>query len=501
MVADTLGMKDLRQWLCWRFEERDGKPTKVPYDPSTGEKAESTNPKTWTSYEKAVSECKKHGYDGLGFVFTPEDDLCGVDLDKCLDPETGELEGWAQKIIGELDSYTEISPSGTGVHILVRGVLPAGRNRKGRFEAYDRGRYFTVTGKHLPGSPQTIESRQEALQSIVKRMFAEQSTNGHAKPVAPTELVDNGLSDSKVIQKALAASNGERFSRLWNGDTQEYGSHSEADLALCGMLAFWTGGDATRMDTLFRQSALYREKWDRNDYRNKTIAEALNGKTEFYEAPRRVKLADGTERKVEEKEERRNQADRLIGYALEDVQELFVDQHGAPHALIDGEPVPLTSRCYSWLRRLMWEAEGRSVSGEYLKMAAGTLSAHAEFSEEVRERFEVREPSEKDRRVFREVPTASVYSNDAPRTKLVVEHPIVPGCAGVEVPDYPRELRVCSQRAGRRLQVLAVDCPRLLLPHETPEPRAAARVERDGLTGNEGVRSAMLVGEEALDVI
>src|SRR5215218_208148 len=95
------------------------------------------------------------------------------------------------------------------------------------------------------------------------------------------------------------------------------------------------------------------------------------------------------ERKVrsedkEEKEERRNQADRLIGYALEDVQGLFVDQHSAPHALIGGEPVPLTSRCYSWLRRLMWEQEGRSVSGEYLKMAAGTLSAQAEFSGEVR---------------------------------------------------------------------------------------------------------------------
>jgi len=89
--------------------------------------------------------------------------------------------------------------------------------------------------------------------------------------------------------------------------------------------------------------------------------------------------------KTEEKEERRNQADRLIGYALEDVQELFVDQHGAPHTLIADEPVPLTSRCYSWLRQLMWEEEGRSVSGEYLKMAAGTLSAHAEFSSESRE--------------------------------------------------------------------------------------------------------------------
>jgi hypothetical protein len=100
----------------------------------------------------------------------------------------------------------------------------------------------------------------------------------------------------------------------------------------------------------------------------------------------------GWERKAraetsEEKEERRNQADRLIGYALDDVQELFVDQHGVPHALIDGDPVPLTSRCYSWLRRLMWEEEGRSVSGEYLKMAAGTLSAHAEFSGEARELY------------------------------------------------------------------------------------------------------------------
>jgi hypothetical protein len=90
---------------------------------------------------------------------------------------------------------------------------------------------------------------------------------------------------------------------------------------------------------------------------------------------------------TQEKEDRRNQADRLIGYALEDVQELFVDQHGASHALIAGEPVPLTSRCYSWLRRLMWEEEGRSVSGEYLKMAAGTLSAHAEFSGEVRDLY------------------------------------------------------------------------------------------------------------------
>src|SRR5215210_599109 len=380
MVADTLNMRGLRQWLCWRSEEREGKPTKIPYSPITGGRASSTSPETWAGYEEAVRACKEEGYTGVGFVFTPEDDLCGVDLDGCLDPLTEEIEPWAWTIIEELDSYTEISPSGKGVHILVRAALPEGRNRKGRFEAYDRGRYFTVTGRHLAGSPQRIENRQEELRCVIRRVFGEENTNGHTMPVAVHEPVANGLSDEEVIQKALAASNSERFSRLWNGDTSGYGSHSEADLALCGMLAFWTGGDATRIDTLFRESGLYRDKWERKDYRNRTIMEALSGKTEFYKAPRSVKHADDTEHKTEDKEERRNQADRLIGYALEDVQDLFVDQHGAPHALIDGEPVPLTSRCYSWLRRLMWEEEGRSVSGEYLKMVAGTLSAHAEFS-------------------------------------------------------------------------------------------------------------------------
>src|SRR5918995_779665 len=353
MVADTLDLRDLRQWLCWRSEDRDGKPKKFPSSPATGKKADRTVPETWTGYQEAVKACNEKGYGGIGFVFTSEDDLCGVDLDKCLDPETGEIEPWAWAIIKELDSYSEISPSGTGVHVLVRATLP--------------------------------EGRQEELQSVVRRVFGEGSANGHTKPVAVPEQPDNGLSDDEVVRKALSASNGARFSRLWAGDTSGYGSHSEADLGLCGMLAFWTGGDATRIDTLFRQSGLYRRKWDRNDYRNSTIAEALSGKTEFYKAPRRVKLADGTERTSEEKEERRNQADRLIGYALEDVQELFVDQHGAPHGLIEGEPVPLTSRCYSWLRRLMWEEEGRSVSGEYLKMATGTLSAHAEYSGESRE--------------------------------------------------------------------------------------------------------------------
>src|SRR5918995_6778818 len=387
MVADTLDLRDLRQWLCWRSEDRDGKPTKVPYSPATGKKADRTVPETWTGYQEAVKACNEKGYGGIGFVFTSEDDLCGVDLDKCLDPETGEIEPWAWAIIEELNSYTEISPSGTGVHILVRAALPKGRNRKGRFEAYDRSRYFTVTGRHLAGTPQSIEFRQGQLEHVIQRVFGsslEVSENGQsANGSAPKP---NDLTDEELVLKASSASNGERFARLWSGDTSGYGSHSEADLALCGMLAFWTGGDPNRIDRLFRVSGLYREKWERAGYREGTISEALDGKTEFYQPPKTVRLKDRTEKvESEEKEERRNQADRLIGYAIADLEGLFVDQHGAPHALVGGEPVPLNSRCYSWLRRLMWEQEERAVGGEYLKTAAGTLAAHAEFSGEVRE--------------------------------------------------------------------------------------------------------------------
>jgi len=121
----------------------------------------------------------------------------------------------------------------------------------------------------------------------------EHSTNGSA----PTP---NDLTDEELVRKASSASNGEIFARLWSGDTGGYGSHSEADLALCGMLAFWTGGDPIRMDRLFRASGLYREKWERAGYRDGTISEALKGKTEFYQPPKTVKLRDGTEHRIEE---------------------------------------------------------------------------------------------------------------------------------------------------------------------------------------------------------
>jgi hypothetical protein len=297
LTAQTQNIRDLRQWVCWRSEERDGKRTKIPYSPLTGRRASSTDPETWRGYPEAVRARKERGYDGIGFVFTEDDPFCGVDLDRCLNAATGEIELWAREIIEELDSYTEVSPSGTGVHILLSAVLPEGRNRKGRIEIYDRGRYFTVSGRHLEGTPRTIEERQGQLLDISRRVLGEQpSANGCD---VPRPAVGERLSDQEILTKASLADNGEKFRQLWAGDTSGYEhddneGHSEADLALCSMLAFWTGPDPERIDALFHQSGLYREKWERADYRERTIARALDGKAEFYEPERTALLKDNT---------------------------------------------------------------------------------------------------------------------------------------------------------------------------------------------------------------
>jgi hypothetical protein len=291
MTTGTQNIRALKQWVCWRWEERDGsKPTKVPYSPLTGKRASSTNPDSWAGYPEAVAAYRKHGHAGIGLVLTKEDDLVGVDLDGCLDPESGEMEPWAREIIEELDSYAEISPSATGVHVLVRAKLPEGRNRRGRFEAYDRARYLTMSGKHLSGTPRSIEGRQEQLDRVVGRVFGEESINGHKAPLPDLE---SGLSDQEVLEKAAAADNAEKFRRLWAGDTSGYTSASEADAALCSLLAFWTGPDEVRIDGLFRRSGLYRKKWERADYRAKTISKALDGKSEFYGPKVQAKLKSG----------------------------------------------------------------------------------------------------------------------------------------------------------------------------------------------------------------
>lgn len=141
------------QWVCWRFLERPGKkPAKVPVNPRTGTFASPTNSKTWGSYESTLAAKEEHGCDGIGFVLTAQDPYTVIDLDGCIDPETGELAEWAVEIVEEFDSYTEFSPSRTGLHIWVLGTLPEDGRRIGPVEAYSAKRYVTFTGQRLGGS-------------------------------------------------------------------------------------------------------------------------------------------------------------------------------------------------------------------------------------------------------------------------------------------------------------------------------------------------------------
>ena len=140
------------QWVCWRREMRDGKLTKVPYTPGTGRRASTTELMTWATFEQALAayEAGEPPYDGIGFVFCNADPFVGVDLDDCLDPGSGEVSRWAQKIINRVqEGYVEISPSGNGLHIIVEGTVRDGGMRKGKVEMYGRGRFFTITGKTL----------------------------------------------------------------------------------------------------------------------------------------------------------------------------------------------------------------------------------------------------------------------------------------------------------------------------------------------------------------
>ncbi|WP_254547378.1 phage NrS-1 polymerase family protein [Halomarina pelagica] len=282
------------QWICWREVERDGKPTKVPITPRSGEFASATDEGTWTEFETATAYTATADVDGLGFVFTNDDPIVGIDLDDCRDPGTNTVDDDARDIVTRLDSYTEVSPSGTGFHVLIKGDLPEGRNRKGSVEMYDSARFFTVTGDHVDVTPRRVATRQDALTAIHREYVQESSPKAQQTATQPTRTgetpsTDVDLDDTELLAKARNASNGEKFERLWRGNTHSYDSHSEADMALCFLLAFWTGGDVVRMDQLFRQSGLMREKWDEvhyadgSTYGEKTIERARANATEFYD--------------------------------------------------------------------------------------------------------------------------------------------------------------------------------------------------------------------------
>jgi hypothetical protein len=277
----------LHQWVCWAYEyqpERNPqKPwSKIPKCPSTGCNASSTNPRTWGTLVQALARYRNQqlDVDGVGFVLADDDPYAAVDLDDCRDSETGEIQPWAMEIIRRFASYTEVSPSGTGIRVFVKGRLPPKGRKKGNIEVYDNQRFMTVTGCRLADTPATIEERQRELETWHHELFGEP----HTTPIGHAQAAVNGhgwplpLPDDALLEKARATSNGAKFAQLWDGDITGYPSHSEADAALCALMAFWTR-DVAQVDRLFQRSGLMRDKWNEqhgaDTYGNMTIQHAL----------------------------------------------------------------------------------------------------------------------------------------------------------------------------------------------------------------------------------
>ena len=144
-IYDTRIPEELRQRPQWVVHKK-----KVPYTPSTNKRALTTDLMTWSSFEEAMAAYRAGGCDGIGFVFCSADPFTGIDLDKCRNPETGELTPDACDILDDFKgAYTEVSPSGEGIHIIVRGKLPEKGKRREWIEAYTQDRYFTITGRAL----------------------------------------------------------------------------------------------------------------------------------------------------------------------------------------------------------------------------------------------------------------------------------------------------------------------------------------------------------------
>ena len=271
-------LAQLKQWVCHR--------NKVPIDPFTGANAKSNDPATWGDFATAYRALQAGRYDGIGFEFgayEPETlRVAGIDLDHVLRAD-GTLEPFASEIVERMKSYTELSPSGTGLHILCFVKLSAIGNKKGlesgcAIEMYNHGRYFTVTGK-VYGEEREIGDRTKEFAAIHEKYF--KKTEPERPPVIVPQVRD--FTDRELLEKMFSSQRGYEIRRLYNGDIGGYASHSEADLALVAHLLFWTGGDEGRTDGLFRESGLMREKWDRADYRERTLDYAKSNQSSVYD--------------------------------------------------------------------------------------------------------------------------------------------------------------------------------------------------------------------------
>jgi hypothetical protein len=262
MTLTIDGLKAQRRWVLWRLQEVTGKMTKVPYQPN-GRKAMANNPATWHTHAECAAFTAQ--FSGVGLVLGTVDGVCvwGVDIDGCCDAISGKFTPESREIVIDLDSYGEYSPSGTGCHVLGIGTLPGPGLKKPHpgckaVEVKADGYYFTFTGRHLSKTPADLIERQDAVIALYGRVSKLTGSNGSG------------------LKVSLPVTEEERLEKLMAGDMSDYqDDHSTADFALCVLLAKKHGCNAFKIDDEFRESKLYREKWERDDYRESTITKAI----------------------------------------------------------------------------------------------------------------------------------------------------------------------------------------------------------------------------------
>lgn len=326
-------LKGYKNWVCWQAypdPKSHSGISKKPVNPKTGGLAQSNNPDTWSDFETAVRESAK--YSGIGFMFS-NSPFFGVDLDDMPNDIQDYQNGGADNIISEfvntLQSYTEFSQSKTGVHIICKGTLPEGRrkakNDSGGFEMYENGRFFVVTGNYC-SEYGYINDCTESVKPLHSKYLSKA-----AEPKPNKNITVNLNSVDDIVRAACSAKNGSLFKALYSGDFSAYSSQSEADMAFCNMLAFWCGCDAEKMDAIFRQSGLMRDKWDRKQsgttYGVITLQKAISGCSQTYNPKKQndYSISIGNGKVIQTVDE-----EKMRAYTFDDMgnAERFVDLFG-----------------------------------------------------------------------------------------------------------------------------------------------------------------------------
>ena len=309
-------LKIMPQWVMWNYElkpdwdcdtQKVKKPwTKVPYQPN-GYKASVTRRDNWSDFDRVRHAYDTGSFDGIGYVFTLEDDKVGMDMDNQSSGNTWRPD--VEEQIHSLRTYGEKSPSGQGVHFIGRGSIPKS-GKKGNFEIYNNARFFTVTGHQLEATPNTVNNCKEGIISFYEKYIGKtQVKNSSADTVEDLTATKSPpiRNDETLLQKAMDAKNGEKFKILWEGKKQIGPSASEDDASLCSHLAFWTQKDTKRMDKLLRTSGRVRSKWDEprgeTTWIEQQITYAIERCGDVYGSPHPVHIAHSSSNETGENSE------------------------------------------------------------------------------------------------------------------------------------------------------------------------------------------------------